>query len=104
MQQRCAQSSLSLTRLPARSPPPAPLWCADDVAKNRAFAEAEGFTFPLLCDTDLSVAVAYGAAADASAPKAARIAALIDSDGNIAKYYDPAGKAEFPPLVLGDLS
>lgn len=72
--------------------------------KNKAFAEEQGFTFPLLCDTDLAVAVLYGAAADASAGKAARVAALIDEQGNIEAYYDPAGKGEFPAKVLAALS
>ena len=47
--------------------------------------------------------VAYGAAADASAKAQARIAAVIDEAGNVAQYYDPAGKAEFPAKVLADL-
>ncbi len=47
--------------------------------------------------------MAYGAAADASAKSASRIAAVIDEAGNVAQYYDPAGKAEFPAKVLADL-
>ena len=75
--------------------------CSNDaVEKNAAFAKDEGFDFPLLCDTDLSVAIAYGASADGSEGKASRVAALIGADGNIAQYYNPAGKGEFPALVL----
>ena len=51
----------------------------------------------------MSVCVAYGAAPDKSATKAARVAALIDGDGKILKYYDPAGKGEFPAEVLAEL-
>ena len=70
---------------------------------NRKFAEGNHFAFPLLSDTDLSVAVAYGAAHHHSAPRARRIAALIDERGRIAKIYDPAGTAEFPAQVLADI-
>ena len=75
----------------------------DDEAKNKSFADCEGFTFPLLCDEDLSIAVAYGASVDGSEGKAARIAALIGPDGKIAQYHDPAGKGEFPAQVLAAL-
>ena len=51
----------------------------------------------------MKVAMAYGAAADASDKAARRIAALIGEDGLIAAYYDPAGKGEFPGKVLGDI-
>lgn len=79
--------------------------CSNDPKEaNAKFAEENGFSFPLLCDTDLSVSIAYGAAADAGAGKASRVAALIDESGNIAKYYDPAGKGEFPAQVLADAS
>ena len=76
----------------------------DDQAKNAAFALNNSFEFPLLCDIDLSVAVAYGAAADATAGKAARVAALIDEEQKIAYYWAPAGKGEFPAAVLATLS
>ena len=75
----------------------------DDQAKNAKFAEEQGFTFPLLCDTDLSVSIAYGAAANASAKGAARVAALIDEEGKVAQYWSPAGKGEFPAQVLATL-
>ena len=51
----------------------------------------------------MSVCVAYGAAPNKSAGKVARVAALIDVDGKILKYYDPAGKGEFPAEVLAEL-
>ena len=76
----------------------------DDVDKNKAFAAAQGFTFPLLCDTSLSIAVSYGAAADANAGKASRIAALISEDGTIEQIWDPAGKGEFPAQALATLA
>ena len=75
----------------------------DGIEANAAFAEEQGFTYPLLCDTDLSVAMAYGAAVHAGAGKASRIACLIDAEGRVKAFYDPAGKAEVPPQVLAQL-
>ena len=78
--------------------------CSNDGTEaNAAFADCHSFAFPLLCDTELKVSIAYGAAADASASSARRIAVLIDEKGMVAKYYDPAGKGEFPAQVLADL-
>ena len=51
----------------------------------------------------MKVAVDYGAAHHAQAPKARRIALLIDENSHIAKIYDPAGTGEFPAKVLADL-
>ena len=78
--------------------------CSNDATdKNAEFASQQGFEYPLLCDTDLKVAVAYGAAADSTASAARRIATLIDENGLVQKYYDPAGKGEFPAKVLSEL-
>ena len=74
------------------------------MAKNKEFAEQQGFSYPLLCDEGLTVAVAYGAAADGTAGSARRIAVLVDEAGKVAKVYDPAGKGEFPAAVLAEIS
>ena len=66
-------------------------------------AQEHGFGFPLLCDTDLAVAIAYGAAADASAKAASRIAALLAEDGTVIKVWDPAGTGPFPAEVMASL-
>jgi peroxiredoxin Q/BCP len=55
----------------------------DPVSANRAFAEKEGFPFPLLSDPDRSVALAYGAVAHRDALFAARFSFLIGTDGRI---------------------
>jgi hypothetical protein len=52
------------------------------------------FDFPLLSDTNMQVAVAYGAADDHSAPAAKRIAALVDERGKILKIYKKVKPAE----------
>jgi len=62
--------------------------CSNDSVENNAkFAKEQGFTFPLICDLDLAVAIAYHAAPNASAGKASRVAALIGADGHIEEYY-----------------
>ena len=75
----------------------------DDIKANAKFAEDNHFDFPLLSDTDLRTAIAYGAAENSSAGKARRIAALIDESGKVLKIYDPAGTAHFPKQVLADI-
>jgi thioredoxin-dependent peroxiredoxin len=55
----------------------------DNIASNKAFAEKFDFPYPLLCDTDRSIGVAYGAADDPNAMTARRISYLIDPYGNI---------------------
>lgn len=80
------------------------LGCSNDpIVANAKFASDNHFDFPLLSDTNLKVAVAYGAADDARASKARRIALLIDEHGRIVRVYDPAGTAKFPAQVLADL-
>ena len=75
----------------------------DDEAANRKFAEKFQFDFPLLCDTDRKLGVAYGAADDASASSAKRISYLIGKDGKIRKAYPKVNAAAHPEEVLKDL-
>lgn len=71
--------------------------------KNRQFAEKFGFNFPLLCDTDRTIGMAYGAADDPSAGTAKRISYLIGPDGKIRKAYPKVNAAAHPEEVLKDL-
>jgi len=73
------------------------------VEKNKTFAEKFGFNFPLLCDTDRKIGVAYGAADDASAGTAKRISYLIGPDGKIRKAYPKVNAVAHPEEVLKDL-
>jgi thioredoxin-dependent peroxiredoxin len=75
----------------------------NDVEDNAAFAEKYKFTFPLLCDTDRSVGIAYGACADNKARYASRISVLIDEDGKIARIYDKVNPRDHPAQVLADV-
>jgi peroxiredoxin len=58
----------------------------------------------LLSDSDKSVSIAYGAAADDSAGYSSRISYLIGTDGKVAKAYAKVTPAEHPDEVLADLA
>ena len=70
---------------------------------QKKFADEHKFSFPLLSDTHMAVATAYGAAEHKHARSARRIAVLVDEGGRIARIYDPAGTGDFPAKVLADL-
>ncbi len=71
--------------------------------KNAKFAQKFEFNFPLLCDVDRKIGVAYGAAADATAGSAKRISYLIGKDGKIRKVYPKVNAAAHPEEILKDL-
>ena len=75
----------------------------DSQEKNAKFAQKFGFEFPLLCDTDRKLGLAYGAADDASAGSAKRISYLIGKDGKVRKAYPKVNAAAHPEEVLKDL-
>ena len=75
----------------------------NDVEQNAAFAEKYDFPFPLLCDTDRSVGLAYGACTDRKARYASRVSFLIDEDGKIARVYDSVNPRDHPAQVLADV-
>ena len=71
--------------------------------KNAKFAQKFGFDFPLLCDVDRRIGIAYGAADDPSAGSARRISYLIGPDGKIKKAYPKVNAAAHPEEILKDL-
>jgi thioredoxin-dependent peroxiredoxin len=75
----------------------------DTVESNAAFAKKFDFNFPVLCDTERKIGLAYGAAEDPSAPTAKRISYLIGPDGKIRKAYPKVNAAAHPEEVLKDL-
>jgi thioredoxin-dependent peroxiredoxin len=75
----------------------------DSVEKNAKFAQKFEFDFPLLCDVDRKIGVAYGAADDAKASSAKRITYLIGKDGKIRKAYPKVNAAAHPEEILKDL-
>lgn len=59
----------------------------DTPEANLRFKKQQAFPFPLLCDTDRSISMAYGAAGFASAYYANRITYIIDENGIIRKVF-----------------
>lgn len=73
------------------------------VEQNAAFARKLGVKFPLLCDTDRKLGMAYGACTDARAPGAERISLLIGPDGKIERVYEQVDPRDHPARVLADI-
>ena len=75
----------------------------DSPADNLAFKDKFNFPYDLLSDTDKSMSMAYGAAADAGAERPKRISVLIGPDGTVLRRYDAVTPADHPDEVLADL-
>jgi thioredoxin-dependent peroxiredoxin len=75
----------------------------DDQQANAKFAQKFHFDFPLLCDTDRKLGLAYGAAEAPDAKSARRISYLIGPDGKVRKAYAKVSAAAHPEEVLKDL-
>jgi peroxiredoxin Q/BCP len=68
----------------------------DTCAENKAFAEKFGYTFPLLCDTERKLGMAYKACDNPTEKYAKRFTYVIGTDGKIEQAIDtkdPAGQA-----------
>lgn len=75
----------------------------DSVDENRRFAEKFDFPFPLLCDTEKKVGVAYGAADSPKDEYARRIAYVIDEEGKIAQAHAKVDASSYPGWQLRNL-
>ena len=75
----------------------------DSPEENAAFARKYKFNFPLLCDVDRKVGLAYGAADDAKSGNAKRIGVIIGPDGKIKEYLPKVSAANFPQEALGKI-
>mgnify|MGYP000847000049 CR=1 FL=1 len=75
----------------------------DPPEKNAAFARKFDFNFPLICDTDRKIGLAYGACEDADAVAARRISYVIGEDGRILLAYPTVDAKTHPARVLNDL-
>ena len=74
----------------------------DTVKDNAAFAEKNQFKFPLLCDIDRKVGLAFGAASDLKSRAPRRVSFLIDENGVIAHAYDQVDPRDHAGQVLVD--
>ncbi|MFN9704365.1 MAG: peroxiredoxin, partial [Planctomycetota bacterium] len=75
----------------------------DAAAANAAFAQKHGFPFPLLCDGDRKLALAYGAAETAEAKVARPRAARSGPHRNGVPYWSKVDPATFAAQVLAAL-
>ncbi len=75
----------------------------DTQAENRHFAEKFNFPFPLLCDVDHTIGLAYGAAESSKDEYARRIAYVIDEHGVIAQAHAKVDAASYPAWQLRNL-
>ena len=73
----------------------------DPPARNARFRERFSFEFPLLCDTDRTMGLAYGAARRPGVGGAARrVGVIIDPEGQIAFYARSVNPLTFPKRAL----
>jgi peroxiredoxin Q/BCP len=75
----------------------------DSVEDNARFATKFDFPFPLLCDTERKIGLAYGAASSPSDEYARRIAYVIDPDGRIAQAHAKVDAKAYPREQLATL-
>jgi peroxiredoxin Q/BCP len=73
------------------------------VAKNAKFAKKYKFSYPLLCDTERTVGLAYGACDTVSQRSAKRIGIVIGPDGRVRSYHPKVVASEWPWKVLAEL-
>jgi len=75
----------------------------DTARENKAFAEKYKFPFPLLCDTERKIGLAYGAADSAKDEYARRIAYVIDEHGKIAQAHAKVDASTYASWQLHNL-
>lgn len=75
----------------------------DGVEANAKFAEEQGFKYPLLCDTERNICLAYGACQSASDGAAKRITYVIGADGKILQVHGDVVAREHPETLLATL-
>jgi peroxiredoxin Q/BCP len=75
----------------------------DTPEDNKAFAKKFNFPFPLLCDTDRQIGIAYGAAESPKDEYARRIAYVIDENGIIDQAHPKVDPASYPHEQLASL-
>ncbi len=80
------------------------LGCSTDgIEANRKFAENQGFSYPLLCDTEREICLAYGACQSAEDKAAKRITYVIGPDGKVVQAHATVSAREHPETLLASL-
>lgn len=75
----------------------------DSPEANRAFKEAQGFSYSLLCDSTKQLGLAYGACSTKLSPWPDRITIVIDPSGKVQKVYPKVNAKTHFDDVLRDL-
>ena len=75
----------------------------DSIEANAKFALDQGFSYPLLCDTEREVCLAYGACKSSSDSSAKRITYVIDPDGKILQAHETVDVHKHPETLLDSL-
>lgn len=75
----------------------------DSPSENKAFAEKYNFPFPLLCDTERKLGLAYGAADSPKDEYARRIAYVIDENGKVVQAHPKVDASTYPSWQLHNL-
>jgi peroxiredoxin Q/BCP len=73
------------------------------VEDNAAFAKKFEFPFPLLCDVEREIGMAYGAADSPKAGSASRITYVIDPEGKVAQAHAKVSPKTHPKELLESL-
>ena len=72
----------------------------DTQEDNRAFAKKFQFKYPLLCDVDRTIGIAYGAATGTSTVHAQRVGVVVGPDGRIKEWLPKVDPKTYPHDVL----
>lgn len=75
----------------------------DTPEENQKFADKFRFNFPLLCDVDHKIGLAYGAADSDKDEYARRIAYVIDENGHVQEAHAKVNPATYPGDQLATL-
>ena len=75
----------------------------DSIEANAKFASEQGFSYPLLCDTEREVCLAYGACKRPTDSTAKRISYVIDSEGKILQAHETVDARKHPETLLASL-
>ena len=75
----------------------------DTPAENGAFKAKSCYPFPLLCDTNRALGMAYGACAEPGAAHAMRITVVVDPHGKVQRVYPQVSARTHADDVLADL-
>jgi peroxiredoxin Q/BCP len=75
----------------------------DDVAANAKFAQEQAFPYPLLCDTERAICLAYGAVQSREDRGAKRISYVIGPDGKVLQAIGEVNARSHPEELLKTL-